>query len=76
MHTYTGVVLMVADRYGFIFVIVVHFSHSIAGWAYNQRQPSPIAGSADSLSDWLVVSLPYSGVYCVNAGVGVIRSTE
>lgn len=29
-----------------------------------------MAGLSDSLSDWLVVSLPYSGVYCVNAGLG------
>lgn len=56
---------------------MIFFSHhSIAGWAYNQRQPAWITGSADRLSDWLVVSLPYSGVYCVNAGLGVIRSTE
>lgn len=43
---------------------------------HNQRRPAWNADFADSLSDWLVVSLPYSGVYCVNAGCGVIRSTE
>lgn len=47
------------------------FNHSIAGWAYNQRQ---LAWTrfwlAVCLTDWLVVSLPYCGVYCFNADLG------
>lgn len=54
----------------FLSLLFFLFNHSIAGWAYNQRQLTWIAGLADSLCDWLVVSLPYSGVYCVNAGLG------
>lgn len=56
------------------FYILVIFSQSFHLFlGYNQRRPSWIADFADSLSDWLVVSLPYSGVYCVYAGRGVYQ---
>jgi len=57
-----------------LFYIIIVFSiiPSLVGLK-DQRQPAYIAGVADSLSDWLVVSLPYSGVYCVNAGLGAYQ---
>lgn len=80
-HTHTHTCCPRASFFQIIAVLLLLFyfiflDHSIASRAYNQRQRAGVTGSS---SDWLVVSLPYSGVtgvYCVTAGLGVIRSTE
>lgn len=57
-------------------LIISFVNHSIPGWAtIRDSRPEEPGRLTVCLTDWVLV-LPYSGVYCVNAGLWVIRSTE
>lgn len=70
-HTHTDVVLNVSDFIITLFLLVLFYFPVIplpVGLTITGR-PAWVAALGGHLSDGLVVSLPYSGVYCVNAGL-------
>lgn len=64
------------DNFCYFYFIFLHswfLSHSISSSATIKSGQPELLIFADSLSDWLVVSLPYSGVCCVYAGRGIYQ---
>lgn len=68
-HTHTDVVLELSD--GRLFLsLLFYFFQSFHSWLGVQSETVGLNCLFDWQFDWPVVSLPYSGVYCVNAGLG------